>query len=84
MFPCSAGIFKEDWKSPDLDQGAGRESTETAATAIRSPSAFDLYQQKPVLFARTIALQNVHAREFKLRLGFSSYDEQVTRNWHRQ
>ena len=29
-------------------------------------------------------LQNVHAREFKLRLGFSSYDEQVTRNWHRQ
>ena len=28
--------------------------------------------------------QNVHAREFKLRLGFSSYDEQVTRNWHRQ
>jgi len=29
-------------------------------------------------------LPNVHAREFKLRLGFSSYDEQMTRNWHRQ
>jgi hypothetical protein len=27
---------------------------------------------------------NVHAREFQLRLGFSSYDEQMTRNWHRQ
>ena len=27
---------------------------------------------------------NVHAREFKLRLGFSSYDEQMLRNWHRQ
>ena len=28
--------------------------------------------------------QNVHAREFTLRLGFSSADEQVTRHWHRQ
>ena len=32
----------------------------------------------------TVPGANVHAREFKLRLGFSSYDEQVTRNWHRQ
>jgi hypothetical protein len=36
------------------------------------------------LFAMTIGWPNVHAREFKLRLGFSSYDEQMTRNWHRQ
>ena len=66
---------------PRAQEGAGCKSTEVAATTIRSPSAFlEIHDIDQGLGP----LQNVHAREFKLRLGFSSYDEQVTRNWHRQ
>ena len=39
-------------------------------------------KRERVLYA--IPTQNVHGREFKLRLGFSSYDEQVSRNWYHQ
>ena len=52
--------------------------TKTASHEIHS-----LYTTTTIL-TLTVSGQNVHAREFKLRLGFSSYDEQVTRNWHRQ
>ena len=51
-----------------------------------SSPALDLniQQNKDQRICSDHSRQNVHAREFKLRLGFSSYDEQVTRNWHRQ
>ena len=83
MFPCSAEHHKIEFNR----DGNSKELGVNRLRRLQRPFDHHLhlsYTRKHQRICSDHTLQNVHAREFKLRLGFSSYDEQVTRNWHRQ